>query len=41
MSANSVLPPQDGIARPDSSEYFAGGARNELSECQSLSASLK
>src|SRR5487761_1897737 len=35
MSANSVLPPADGITRADSSEYFAGTALNELSECHS------
>ena len=27
--------------RPDSSEYFAGTGRNELSECHSRSPSLK
>ena len=41
VAANSVLAPQDGITRPDSSEYFAGIGRNELSECHSRSASLK
>src|SRR5260221_13022118 len=41
MSANSVLAPQDGITRPDSSEYLAGVGRNELSECHSRSPSLK
>ncbi len=35
MSANSVLPPADGMSRADSSEYFAGTALNELSECHS------
>jgi hypothetical protein len=35
MSANSVLPPLDGMARACSSEYFAGTTLNELSECQS------
>ncbi len=35
MSANSVLPPLDGIARADSSEYLAGIGLNELSECHS------
>ena len=35
MSANSVLPPFDGIERACSSEYFAGTTLNELSECQS------
>src|SRR4026207_1573482 len=34
MSANSVLPPLDGIARACSSEYFAGTILKELSECQ-------
>src|SRR5260370_36537582 len=33
MSANSVLPPFDGTLRACSSEYFAGIALNELSEC--------
>ena len=41
MSANSVLAPHDGSTRPDSSEYFAGTGRNELSECHSRSPSLK
>ena len=41
MSANSVSAPQDGMTRPDRSEYFAGIGRNELSECQSRSPSLK
>src|SRR5882724_4785134 len=36
MSANSVLPPVGLTTRADSSEYFAGTARNELSECQSM-----
>ena len=35
MSANSVLPPLSTTTRPERSEYFAGIARNELSECQS------
>ncbi len=35
MSANSVLPPADGMRRADSSENFAGTALNELSECHS------
>src|SRR5262245_22092494 len=35
MSANSVLPPAGLTTRADSSEYFAGITRNELSECQS------
>src|SRR5258708_12981872 len=33
MSANSVLPPFGLTTRADSSEYFAGIGRNELSEC--------
>ena len=33
MSANSVLPPFGFTTRADSSENFAGIARNELSEC--------
>ena len=33
MSANSVLPPFDGMIRACSSEYLAGVALNELSEC--------
>ena len=41
MSANSVLAPQDGMTRPESSEYFAGTGRNELSECHSRSPSMK
>src|SRR6516165_2742767 len=41
MSANSVFAPQDGMTRPESSEYFAGTGRNELSECHSRSPSLK
>ena len=41
MSANSVLAPQEGMMRPESSEYFAGIGRKELSECQSRSPSLK
>src|SRR5258705_13881766 len=41
MPAKSVLPPQDGRMRADSSEYFAGTGRNELSECHSRSANLK
>src|SRR5690242_1278280 len=35
MSANSVLPPFDGMRRACSSEYIAGTGLNELSECQS------
>ena len=35
MSANSVLPPEGCTTRADSSEYLAGIARNELSECHS------
>ena len=35
MSANSVLPPLDGMRRACSSEYIAGIVLNELSECQS------
>ena len=35
MSANSVLPPFDGIARACRIEYFAGTTLNELSECHS------
>src|ERR1700741_4079734 len=34
MYANSVLPPLDGTLRACSSEYLAGIALNELSECQ-------
>src|SRR5262249_47536965 len=41
MSANSVLPPAGFTTRADSSEYFAGVARNELSECQSMLPRLK
>ena len=41
MSANSVLAPQDGMTRPDNSEYLAGIGRKELSECHSRSPSLK
>ena len=41
MSANSVSAPQLGMTRPESSEYFAGIGRNELSECHSRSPSLK
>ena len=33
MSANCVLPPFDGMLMACSSEYFAGTALNELSEC--------
>jgi hypothetical protein len=40
MSANSVLPPQDGMAWSDKIDHLAGTALNELSECQSRSASL-
>ncbi len=36
MSANSVSPPLGFTTRAESSEYFAGIARNELSECQSM-----
>src|SRR5207249_170727 len=36
MSANSVLPPTGFTTRAESSEYFAGMGRNELSECQSM-----
>ena len=36
MSANSVLPPFAFTTRADSSEYLAGIARNELSECHSM-----
>src|ERR1043166_1052535 len=35
MSANSVLPPFEGIARACRIEYFAGTTLNELSECHS------
>ena len=35
MSANSVSPPLLFTVRADSSEYLAGMARNELSECHS------
>src|ERR1700693_599223 len=41
MSANSVSAPHDGMTRPESSEYFAGTGRNELSECHNRSPSLK
>src|SRR5262249_33944158 len=41
MSANSVLPPLDGIERACSSEYLAGTTLNELSECQSRLPSEK
>src|SRR2546427_7278912 len=34
MSANSVLPPLEGMLRAWRSEYFAGITLNELSECQ-------
>jgi len=40
MSANSVCPPRSTTIRPDSSEYFAGTARYELSECPSRSPRL-
>ena len=36
MSANSVLPPTGFTTRADRIEYFAGMARYELSECQSM-----
>ncbi len=36
MSANSVFPPVGFTMRAESSEYLAGIARNELSECQSM-----
>ena len=35
MSANSVLPPWLATVRAERIEYFAGMARNELSECHS------
>ena len=36
MSAYSVLPPFGFTTRADSSEYFAGITRYELSECHSM-----
>src|SRR5512137_1289071 len=41
MSANSVLPPLDGMERACSSEYLAGTTLNELSECHSRLPSEK
>ena len=35
MCANSVLPPRDGIRTARRSEYFAGSALNDESECHS------
>src|SRR5919206_392137 len=41
MSAYSVLPPTGFTTRAERSEYFAGIARNELSECHSMLPRLK